>query len=121
MIARRAGLAVVLAAATLTVAWGGHELPVYPSYYPHEIELATVAPEPAAALLIEGKLHAYPSGAPRFAAAPPEDVRSVETLGSFVLVRVNPAIDEHAACAVTRSAVQALATSQQMVFHPYPV
>ena len=121
MNARRAGLAVVLAAATLTVARGGHELPVYPSYYPHEIEIATIAPERAAALLIDGKLHAYPGSAPRFAAMPPDDVRSVETLGSFVLVRVNPAIDEHAACTVTRAAVQALATSQEMVFHPYPV
>jgi hypothetical protein len=118
---RRAGLAILLAAVTLTVARGGHELPVYPSYYPHEIEIATVASERAAAPLIEGKLHAYLGSTPRFAANPPQDVRSVETLGSFVLVRVNPAIDEHAACIVTRSAVQALATSQEMVFHPYPV
>jgi hypothetical protein len=121
MNARRVSLAVLLAAATLTVARGGHELPVYPSYYPHEIEIATIAPERAAALLIEGKLHAYPGGAPRFGATPPEDVRSVETLGSFVLVRANPAKDEHAACAATRAAVQGLASSPGMIFHPYPV
>jgi hypothetical protein len=121
MNARRAGLAVLLVAATLTVARGGHELPVYPSYYPHEIEIATVAPERAAALLTEGKLHAYLGGAPRFAATPPDNLRAVETLGSFVLVRVNPATDERAACTVTRTAVQALATSREMMFHPYPV
>jgi len=121
MNARRAGLAVVLAAAMLTVARGGHELPVYPSYYPHEIEIATVAPERAAALLIDGKLHAYPGGAPRFAAPPPEHVRSVETLGSFVLVRANPATDERTACSATRTAVHALAMSPRMIFHPYPV
>ena len=29
--------------ATLSVARGGHELPVYPSYYPHEIAIETGA------------------------------------------------------------------------------
>ena len=43
----------------------GHELPVYPSYYPHEIEIATLAPERAAELMRAGKLHAYVGGARR--------------------------------------------------------
>ena len=33
------------------VARSGHEPPVYPSYYPHEIDIAMVAPERAAELL----------------------------------------------------------------------
>ena len=59
--------AVVLAA---TVARSGHELPVYPSYYPHEIEIAAMAPERAAELMRAGKLHAYVGGPAAFAAAP---------------------------------------------------
>src|SRR5260370_38826021 len=41
-------LAALLAA--LGVARGGHELPVYPSYYPHEIAIETMPPERAADL-----------------------------------------------------------------------
>ena len=73
----------------------GHELPVYPSYYPHEIEIATVTPERAGPLLLDGKIHAYVGSAPRFAAAPPDTIQSVESLGSLVTVRVNP-ISPHA-------------------------
>jgi hypothetical protein len=42
---------------------GGHEQSVYPSYYPHEIEIAMVAPERAAELLRSGKMHAYAGSA----------------------------------------------------------
>ena len=44
--AMKAGRAIVLSAAAVLVvslAKSGHELPVYPSYYPHEIEIAAVA------------------------------------------------------------------------------
>jgi hypothetical protein len=46
------------AAAAVTVAWGGHELPVYPSFYPHEIEIKSLAPEQAASELRDGKIQA---------------------------------------------------------------
>src|SRR5437588_3741491 len=98
-------LAVVsIAAAIATVARGGHELPVYPSYYPHEIELKTAAPEPAAELLLAGKMHAYVGDTPHFPNGPPEWMRAVESLGVLVTVRINPAssvaIDKASACAV---------------------
>ena len=41
---RIAGLALVAAACAGTMAWAGHELPIYPSYYPHEIDIRTVPP-----------------------------------------------------------------------------
>ena len=85
------------------MARGGHEQPVYPSYYPHEIEIAALAPERAAELMRAGKLHAYVGGAPAFAAAPADTIGSVESLGAFVVVRLNPdsplAKDEASACA----------------------
>ena len=42
--------AVVAASFGAAMAWAGHELPIYPSFYPHEIEIQTVAPERALAL-----------------------------------------------------------------------
>jgi hypothetical protein len=61
----RGGVAIV------TPAKSGHESPVYPSFYPHEIELLAVAPDRAADLLRAGKIQAYVGNAPRFATAPP--------------------------------------------------
>jgi hypothetical protein len=110
----------------LTVAKGGHEIPVYPSYYPHEIELATIAPERAAGPLSTGRIHAYIGAAPRFSATRPDSIESVESLGSFVMVRVNPssarARDERSVCAMTESVIRDLAgRSSDFVVHPYPV
>ena len=46
---RLAAIVFILgAAAIVTVARGGHELPIYPSFYPHEIEIKSLAPEAAA-------------------------------------------------------------------------
>ncbi len=126
MQARRFFLGLVLAAAITTVAWSGHELPVYPSYYPHEIEIATLPPERAAELLVGNKLHAYVGGEPRFSGAPPETVSPIESLGAFIVVRVNPAStraqDEPSACALAATVVRALAAnSGGLIVHPYPV
>jgi hypothetical protein len=126
MTARRACLVLLLASATMTVARSGHELPVYPSYYPHEIELQAVPPERAGALLVEGQLHAYVGGAPRRDGAWPEHVQAIESLGSFVLVRLNPASphaqEEQSACAATRTIARAVADkSAGLITHPYPV
>src|SRR5215831_11982364 len=88
---RRAALfalpALVVAA---TAAWSGHELPIYPSYYPQEIRIDTVAEDQAADLLLASKIQAYVGGAPRFAAALPDQVRAAESLGSFIVVSINP-------------------------------
>jgi len=110
--------------ATLSVARGGHELPVYPSYYPHEIAIETMPPARAADLLRDAKLHAYLGAEPPFADAPPPSVRTVESLGSFVIVRVNPdrmVQDERSACAVVDAVLRDMAGRGGFVFHPYPV
>ncbi len=123
--------ALVLTAAVLlaaTVARSGHELPVYPSYYPHEIEIAAMAPERAAELMRAGKLHAYVGGAPAFAAAPDDKIGMVESLGAFIVVRLNPdsqyAKDEASACAAAGAIVRDMAAragGSGFVAHPYPV
>jgi len=124
---RRTAFIILMAAfSVVTVARSGHELPVYPSYYPHEIELATVAPERAAGLLLEGKIQAYIGGAPLFPGLPPDSIASIESLGSFVVVRVNPssplARERGAACTVADTVVRDLAgRSGDLIFHPYPV
>src|SRR5438128_2312594 len=115
-------LAVLLV--TLGVVRGGHELPVYPSYYPHEIAIETMPPERAADLLRDAKLHAYLGAEPRFPGAVPASIRAVESLGSFVIVRINPgpsAQDGRSLCAVVEAIVRDMAGKEGFVFHPYPV
>jgi hypothetical protein len=117
---------LVLAAllVSLGVARGGHELPVYPSYYPHEIAIETMPPEHAADLLRDAKIQAYLGAEPRFPGAMPASVHAVESLGSFVIVRINPersAQDERSACAVIEAIVRDMAGKDGFVFHPYPV
>jgi hypothetical protein len=116
-------LAVLLAA--LGVARGGHELPVYPSYYPHEIAIETMPPERAADLFRDATLHAYLGAEPRFPSAVPASIRPVESLGSFVIVRINPAApsaqDERSACAVVETIIRDMADKTGFLFHPYPV
>src|SRR5207302_5664815 len=65
-------LATALAATLAAPAWGGHESPFYPSYYPQEIRLETVAPEAAGRLLVNASIHAYVGGDP-FAGRPGGD------------------------------------------------
>ncbi len=115
---RNALLAVVALAATIGLARGGHEVPVYPSYYPHEIRVEAMAPERAAELLGEAKLHAYLGPEPRFAGTTPQSVRTVESLGNFVMVRANP---ERASCDIVEAVVRDMAGGEGFVFHPYPV
>jgi hypothetical protein len=121
--ARPRSVFLVLAAllVTLGVARSGHELPVYPSYYPHEIAIETMPPERAADLLPDATLHAYLGAEPRFPSAVPTSIRAVESLGSFVIVRINPAHDERSACAVVETIVRDMADKTGFVFHPYPV
>ena len=113
------------AAAIATVARGGHELPIYPSFYPHEIEIKSLAPEPAAQALRAGKIQAYVGPGLGFAGAPPPEIGTIESLGSFVVVRVNPAsaraTDEASACAVVKAVMRELAAQGDVVLHPYPV
>src|SRR5215469_11867194 len=79
--------ALLAVAAAATVARGGHELPVYPSYYPHEIEIRIATPEQAAGLLLQGGMQAYIGGEPRFPEPLPDWMRTVQSLGATVSVR----------------------------------
>ncbi len=103
-----AALAATLAIAT--VGRGGHELPMYPSYYPHEIAIETIPPERAAPLLLENKIQAYLGPQPRFSGDVPVS---------------NPAApaptDAASACAAVETVVGDIAGMQGFVFHPYPI
>jgi hypothetical protein len=117
---------LLVAVALATLARSGHEFPVYPSYYPHEIKIETIPQERAADLLLEGKIHAYVGREPRFTGALPDSIRAVDSLGSFVIVRVNPesrlAKDNESACAVARTVVRDIARrGGNLILHPYPV
>jgi hypothetical protein len=115
--------AIVVAA---TMAWSGHELPIYPSYYPQEIRIDTVEAGQAAELLLASRIQAYVGGAPRFTRTPPDQVRAAESLGSFVIVSINVgsplAADEASACAAVGALLRGLDRSvADFVLHPYPV
>jgi hypothetical protein len=118
-------LLVLGAAAIVTVARGGHELPIYPSFYPHEIEIRSLAPEEAAQPLRDGKIQAYIGRGLGLSATPSADIHPVESLGSFIVVRTNPRSarvqDDAAACGVAGTVMRALAAQSDFVPHPYPV
>jgi hypothetical protein len=117
-------LVFVGAAATLVgVARGGHELPIYPSFYPHEIEIRTLAANRAADELRGAKIQAYLGEDLQVAGAAPEQIRAVESLGSFVVARVNSARmrSEAGACGAIRTLLGELGAQDGIVAHPYPV
>jgi hypothetical protein len=123
---RRALILTFTALLVAPAARSGHEQPVYPSYYPHEIEIAAVGPQRAAALLRAGKLHAYAGAAPDFGGSPSEAIDTVQSLGTFLVVKVRPgsplAQDEAAACGLVATLVRALsAKGGDSIAHPYPV
>ncbi|MFI5012302.1 MAG: hypothetical protein ACHQAY_08145 [Hyphomicrobiales bacterium] len=118
---RSAALGLTIAMGVLIpVARGGHELPIYPSFYPHEIRIETIDAAAAGSGLADGTLHAFVGASPVFAGAPPETVRAVESLGSFVMVTL-PAADSGDDCTALRGAARAAAAQPGVVAHPYPV
>ena len=61
-----------------------------------------------------------------FSGAPPEQIRAIESLGSFVVVRINPAVASVAAgtsaCAVVQGGMRASLAGRMVSFRiPYPV
>src|SRR5215831_2203574 len=124
MRARRAGIGAALLLSFVPVARGGHELPVYPSYYPHEIVITRAAPEAATAALRDGKMHAYVGEGVEFTPSPPTTVGSVASLGSFIVLRVKPGstlADAPTACTALGAVIAAMGPSDALVVHPYPV
>src|SRR5262249_61127557 len=110
-------------AAAVGVARGGHELPIYPSFYPHEIEIRSLAPEEAAQALRGGKIQAYIGRGLSFSGTPAADIRAIDSLGSFVLVRANPssARAQNDACAAAGTVMRDIARDGGFVPHPHPV
>ena len=99
---------------------------VYPSFYPHDIRIETMPPQRAARLLAESSIQAYVGREPPIARVLGESMQAVESLGSIVIVRVNPdsamAHDNASACTLTRAVVRSMATRHsELIFHPYPV
>src|SRR5256886_13678876 len=117
-------LLVLGAAAIIAVARGGHELPIYPSFYPHEIEIRSLAPEDAVQPLRDGMIQAYIGGGLGFSATPAGDIRPVESLGSFIVVRTHPGSarvqDDAAACGGVGAVVRAPSAPNEFVSHPLP-
>jgi hypothetical protein len=123
---RRALILTTAAALAVTAARSGHEQPVYPSYYPHEIEIAAMAPQRAVELMRAGKLQAYVGDAGQSAFAASDKIGTVESLGAFVIVRLNPdshfAKDRASACAAAAALVRDMsAKGSGLIVHPYPV
>jgi hypothetical protein len=122
-------LTLGLLLSTLTVSAavrGGHELPVYPSYYPHEIEITSIAPDAAEGLLQQSKIHAYLGNELNLSGSAPDLIAAVESLGSLVTVRINPqssyARADATACAVARAVARKIGSNNpDVILHPYPV
>ena len=80
---RRALILTTAAALAVTAARSGHEQPVYPSYYPHEIEIAAMAPQHAVELMRAGKLQAYVGDAGQSAFAASDKIGDRGVAGRF--------------------------------------
>jgi len=121
-----ATLVLIAAALVVAAARAGHEFPVYPSYYPHLITVETVAPEVAAERLRANQIQAYVGPEPDFGSKLPDSIAAVASLGSFVIVRVNPASPLSrsgvSSCDVARAVIREIAGHPGPVtVHPYPV
>jgi hypothetical protein len=112
--------------ACAAVASAGHELPFYPGYYPQEIRLERVAPTAAVTLLQKGDLHAYVGADPFADRRDPADLRSVESLGGYVVITFNPAASalssRDSRCDAARRIAATLGQAHGLYrAHPYPV
>jgi hypothetical protein len=115
-------LTVVLAALLIvSLAWAGHELTFYPSFYPQEITVRWVDPRAAGPLLAKDSLLAY-VGADPFPAGAPEKIRYAESLrGWTVLTFPRPQGDAAARCGAGAAIVRALGARAPFVAYPWPV
>jgi hypothetical protein len=121
-----ASLFCIISWIVLIPAEAGHELPYYPSFYPHEIRVEVVSPEVAATRLQQGTLQAYVGATPHFAEPPPAYVSVVSSLGAYLVVTFDGAAAQQwqpeQRCAVAQDVVSVLAAgATDHIFHPYPV
>ncbi|MFQ5935864.1 MAG: hypothetical protein ACE5LB_05620 [Acidiferrobacterales bacterium] len=120
-------LVLVTSLAVLTVTYSGHEMPIYPSYYPQEIRIEPVDSQAAGQLLLAGKIHAYVGDEPTFVATVPKSIGYAKSLGSYVVLTLNRSSalirNRDSRCDMLHTLVQALsgAKEEDFVFHPYPV
>lgn len=110
----------------LTPAEAGHELPIYPSYYPQEIRVEVVEPAEAGARLADARIHAYLGAEPAGRLPASDTVSAIESLGSYLVLTFGPAfVQRHkrdARCAAAVGFGRRVAARQgRFVFHPYPV
>jgi hypothetical protein len=117
-------IAVTMAMVAFVV-HAGHEMPVYPSYYPQEIRIEPMAPVAAEEALAKARIQAYVGAMPA-PSAEAKALRAVDTLGGYLVVRVNttsPAAKDAAGrCAVAARAIGSLAEDDgDFRRHPYPV
>jgi len=105
----------------------GHSVGHFPSYYPDEVRIDAVDPATAGKGLVDETLHAYVSAVPIFAGPVPGHVKSVRSLGSFLVLSFNataaPFASADSRCAAARGILAALSEEKAVgfVFHPYPV
>ena len=105
----------------------GHSVGHFPSFYPDEIRIDAVDPMTAGKGLVDETLHAYVSAAPIFAGPVPGHVKSVKSLGSFLVLSFDTASARFASadsrCAAVRGILAALSEEKTagFIFHPYPV
>jgi hypothetical protein len=105
----------------------GHSIGHFPSYYPDEIRIDAMAPEAAATGLADQTLHAYVGAVPKFTQPAPAHVKSVKSLGAFVVLT----FDERSRiyelpqnrCVAGQGIMVSLGRTQTggFVYHPYPV
>lgn len=128
-IVRRATGAAIVGALLLAGNQGGagHSVGHYPSYYPDEIRIDALDPAAAGKGLVDETLHAYIGAEPNFTGPVPSHVKSVKSLGSFLILSFNTAsarfVSADARCAAARSILTVLSREESagLVFHPYPV
>lgn len=111
----------------LAPAEAGHELPVYPSYYPQEIKVEVVDPAQAGTRLADARIHAYLGAEPAAGLPGPDTVSAIESLGSYVILSFDPAFvqrherDARCAAAVRLGRSASAGHHGRFVFYPYPV
>ncbi|MFQ5763636.1 MAG: hypothetical protein ACE5GT_01795 [Rhodospirillales bacterium] len=119
-------LALLVAGVEGSPAVAGHGISHYPSYYPDEIHIDTMDPAAAALGLERKTLHAYVGGTPAFDGRVPAHVKSLRSLGSFLVLSFDPASKAFASaerrCAAQRG-IRARLREQVpgAIYHPYPV